>query len=244
MDRACHQRCPPHRGRHALPRPPSPREPRMAGRRVGSVGKQSAREVLFAHAKGTRSAARRDEELDPLCRGDRRRAGRPGGSRMKRIPAWRRYLTFWRAPVEQDVDDELRFHANMRMQEFIARGMSEDDARLALTDRLGDVGAARAECVALNETRIRNARSAAFFDALRYDVRYACRGLVQRPAFAIAVVLTLALGFGANAAIFSVVARLLFRSPPMLRDVGRTNRVYVSYPEYDLKGRFVVDGLS
>ncbi len=67
-----------------------------------------------------------------------------------------------------------------------------------------------------------------WWDVLLRDLRYALRGLRARPGFAAAVVLTLALGIGANAAIFSVVDRLLFRPPPMLSDPALTHRIYVS----------------
>src|SRR4051812_48585222 len=58
------------------------------------------------------------------------------------------------------------------------------------------------------------------------DFRYTLRGLRRHPSFAIAVILTLALGLGANAAIFSVVDRMLFRAPPMMRAPSRVHRVY------------------
>ncbi|HEU4586014.1 MAG TPA: ABC transporter permease [Gemmatimonadaceae bacterium] len=67
-----------------------------------------------------------------------------------------------------------------------------------------------------------------WWDVLSRDLRYALRGLRARPGFAAAVVLTLALGIGANAAIFSVVDRLLFRPPPMLTEPALTHRVYIS----------------
>lgn len=67
-----------------------------------------------------------------------------------------------------------------------------------------------------------------WWDVLSRDLRYALRGLRARPGFAAAVILTLALGIGANAAIFSVVDRLLFRPPPMLKDPALTHRVYIS----------------
>jgi putative ABC transport system permease protein len=60
------------------------------------------------------------------------------------------------------------------------------------------------------------------------DLRYAVRGLMARPGFTAAVVLTLALGIGANTAMFSVVDRLLIRPPPMMRDPGRVHRVYLA----------------
>jgi predicted permease len=65
-------------------------------------------------------------------------------------------------------------------------------------------------------------------DTLRQDLAYAVRGLRTKPAFTIAVVATLALGIGANAAMFNIVDQLLFRPPPMLRDPGTAHRVYVA----------------
>jgi len=65
------------------------------------------------------------------------------------------------------------------------------------------------------------------WDAFRQDFRYAIRGLKNRPGFTVAVVLTLALGIGANAAMFSVVDRLLFRPPPLLRHPSLAHRIYL-----------------
>ncbi len=64
-------------------------------------------------------------------------------------------------------------------------------------------------------------------DALKQDLHYGLRGLRSKPGFAAAVVVTLALGIGANAAMFGIVDRLLFRPPPMLKDPDTAHRVYL-----------------
>ena len=65
------------------------------------------------------------------------------------------------------------------------------------------------------------------FDAILQDIRYALRGLRKKPGFTLAVVVTLALGIGANAAMFGIVDRLLFRAPSYMKDPDRVNRVYL-----------------
>lgn len=78
-------------------------------------------------------------------------------------------------------------------------------------------------------------------DMFRQDFAYAVRGLRAKPAFTIAVVATLALGLGANAAMFSIVDQLLLRSPPLLRDPGTAHRVYVANT---FRGEEYVNGVS
>src|SRR5919204_5378043 len=65
-------------------------------------------------------------------------------------------------------------------------------------------------------------------DAIWQDLKYAARGLRNKPGFASAVVLTLALGVGANAAMFGIVDRLLFRAPSYMKDPDRVHRVYLA----------------
>jgi putative ABC transport system permease protein len=133
---------------------------------------------------------------------------------MTKTPAWRRYLRFWHANVAADVDDELRFHREMRVAEFMARGMSEDEARGAVAERLGDVASARAECIELGRVRETHARNADFLDGLSADVRYALRSLGRAPGWTAVALLTIALGVGATTAVFHVADALLVRPMP------------------------------
>jgi predicted permease len=151
---------------------------------------------------------------------------------MKKTPAWRRYLRFWRSDIAGDVEDELRFHVEMRVNEYITRGMTEDEARRAVAARLGDLEAARAECVALGAVRERHARNADFLDGLRADVRFALRGLAHSPGWTAVALLTIALGVGATTTVFSVADALLVR-PLTYRDASQ---VYVARRELVLAG--------
>ncbi len=74
----------------------------------------------------------------------------------------------------------------------------------------------------------RDIRGTRWLERRAQDIRYAVRGLRNHPVFAITVVLTLALGIGANAAMFSIVDRLLFRAPPLMHDPARVHRVYLA----------------
>ena len=129
---------------------------------------------------------------------------------------WRRYLRFWRSRVDADVADELEFHRDMLFEEYSARGLSPDEARAAAQRRLGDLRTPTDECVTIATRQERRATRALVADALRQDLRYAVRTLAMRKTWTAVAVITLALGIGANTAVFSVVDALILNPLPFI----------------------------
>jgi predicted permease len=154
-------------------------------------------------------------------------------SRLPESPLWHRYLRFWRANATADVDEEIRFHFQAREADLAARGHSPAEAKRIAAEEFGDVDVARQRLYGIRR-RIESRRERLWWwHQIRGDLRYALHGLRRSPAFAVAVIATVALGIGANSAVFSAVDRLLFRPPPLLRDAPRTHRVYVHFPVPD-----------
>lgn len=124
---------------------------------------------------------------------------------MKRLLHLLRNL-FRKSKVERDLDEELRFHLEMQIEANVARGMNRRDAERKASMDLGGMEQTKERC--------REARAGHFLETLIMDVRFGMRSLLREPFFVIVVILTLALGIGANTAIFSVTRGVLLRPLP------------------------------
>ena len=143
---------------------------------------------------------------------------------------WTRFRRMFGLEPKADVEAELAFHVDMRIRELVDEGQTPERARQLALQRFGDLDRARRECVAIDERRRRRMVRATFWTELTQDLGYALRMMRRTPAFTAAALLTLALGIGANSAIFSVVNGVLLQSLPF-RDAERLHLLHMLYPD-------------
>lgn len=117
----------------------------------------------------------------------------------------------WKPRIEEEVAEEVAFHLEMRIREYVARGLAPEEARRAALARFGDLERAQALCRELGKQRDRTMRRHQYFSEFRHDLAFAVRQLFRNRGFAIVATLTLALGIGAAASIFSVVHAVVLR---------------------------------
>ncbi len=125
-----------------------------------------------------------------------------------------------REALERDLDQELRDHLEHEAGKYVKAGVPPAEAMRQARLAFGGVESVKDQS--------RDTRGLALLEMVSQDLRYAMRSLRRNPGFTAAVVLTLALGIGANAAMFSIVDRLIFRTPAFLLQPGRVHRVYLA----------------
>jgi predicted permease len=144
---------------------------------------------------------------------------------------------FRRRQVEQELDDEIRYHVERRIEEETARGVSAEEARRIALRAMDGLEQHKEEC--------RDMRRTQFVEQFFRDIQYAWRALLKSPVFAAVTLLSLALGIGANTAIFSLIDKLLLESLPVerphelvmldpagMRNGWVDNDLSLSYPVY------------
>lgn len=152
---------------------------------------------------------------------------------MNPEPMWRRYLRLTGERREADLDDEMRFHLESRVADYVARGCSPDEARAKALERFGDRERYARQAVHEDLAGARRRDLADRWDAVTLELRFAARRLVRTPLVTATVALSLAFGIGANLAVYRMIDAVVLRPLPGVRDPGSLVEVsepIVSYP--------------
>ncbi|AHG92270.1 permease (plasmid) [Gemmatirosa kalamazoonensis] len=135
---------------------------------------------------------------------------------------------FWRIPPEREVDEEIAAHLELQTRRYVEAGMPSDVARAEALRRFGDVARVRAECREIRHDMEARMRVAELLHETRHDLTLALRSFAKQPLFTVAALVTLAIGIGADTAVFSVVNAVLLRALPY-RHADRVVTIWNGY---------------
>jgi predicted permease len=132
----------------------------------------------------------------------------------------------WRRNVRREIDDELRFHFDARISELISHGLSAGDARAKAIEEFGNVDEVKENLKAIDDRLAAQQQRADVFEGWRQDIVYSARSLWRTPAVSLTIILTLALGLGVNAGMFSLLDAILFRPPAGVAEPDGVRRLW------------------
>src|SRR5215471_6955699 len=181
---------------------------------MGRVREQPPRALLPAHSSWQAPVAVGNGTLEPDERCDLGNLARNTGGIMSlwtQFGSWTA-ATLRSSRMEREMDEEMRFHIEARAADLAKEGLTPQAALRQARLEFGGIETAKGDC--------RDAVGVSFLETLLQDVRHGIRAMVRTPAFTATAIVVLALGIGANTAIFSVVDAVLLR-PLAYRDSGR-----------------------
>ena len=146
-----------------------------------------------------------------------------------------RLFQFWRrsrAMIRRDVDAELQFHIDARTDALVREGVPPAEARRRALTEFGDIDDARDYIGRVDRALEHQRRRKDYMSELRQDLAYGLRTLRRAPTFTLTAILTIALGVGANTAIFSVVHGIVFKPLPFPQP-GQLVRIWSANPGAD-----------
>jgi putative ABC transport system permease protein len=162
---------------------------------------------------------------------------------MKRLPSgFRRMLRL--GSVDRDLDEELAAHREHTIEELVSRGRTREEAEAEAARRFGDEQAYRRALRAIDTGYEQRRRWRDRVDVVRQSVGYALRGFGRSPGLTLGIVLTFALGIGANATMYGIVERLILATPPHVANGDEVKRLLPEYYVEHTRSRLAVPTVS